>query len=398
MCSLCCCVAAKMPGKKEERRVRGGSPSIDANIDIGSLIYTAAYHGHEKHLKKLLARGPWPAGGHNPLRWKHPHGGSTAVYVACEFKHHEALRLLLEAGAVADDPRDDGATPLYKACQDGHLNNVQLLLKHGAKVDQKDPNGMTPLWVACHQGRVELVEILLEAGADPSLKVSMWSPIMLAERDGRADLIALLRKYLPEKSGDAPEAAPLQSPERILIASAGRGDLVRVQQLIMTGADVNFDNHLSKLSAGATGDELWATALHAACDCGHAGMVELLLDGKAMPDAGMPQKMSEGFTPLALACDREGCAAPAPPARSRASARPPTRRTPASRPLTPRPHDTPPQRSERHSEAPHRQRRAHRLPDRQGRHDAPHARVQTRARRAGEAPARLRRHHRSAQA
>jgi len=69
-----------------------------------------------------------------------------------------------------------------------------------ARVDQIDANSMTPLWTACHQGRVDLAKILLEAKADPTRKVQEWSPLMLAEKDGRKDLSELLRAYLPAGS------------------------------------------------------------------------------------------------------------------------------------------------------------------------------------------------------
>ena len=88
------------------------------------------------------------------IHWRHPQGGATALYVACEFGHAEAARVLLEAGAPADAARDDGATPLYKACQDGGRPEIaQLLLSKGAMVNRADPAGMTPLWLACHQAR-----------------------------------------------------------------------------------------------------------------------------------------------------------------------------------------------------------------------------------------------------
>ena len=179
------------PGQRPgQRGERGGD--IAADVDLGSMIYTAAYHGNERHLKKILLRVKQHMAS-QILSWKHPHGGSTAMYVACEFGHSGASRLLLEAGAPPDQPRDDGATPFYKACQDGNIAIVRLLLKHGAKVDQVDNNGMTPLWVACHQGRADLAKVLLEAGADPRRKVQEWSPLMLAEREGNENLIELIK-------------------------------------------------------------------------------------------------------------------------------------------------------------------------------------------------------------
>ena len=96
-------------------------------------VYSAAYHGNVKSVKKLLAKLPNKAATTATLTWRHPHGGATALYVACEFGHAETAKVLLDAGAPPDQPRDDGVTPLYKACQDGgRLDLAKMLLKAGA--------------------------------------------------------------------------------------------------------------------------------------------------------------------------------------------------------------------------------------------------------------------------
>lgn len=186
---------------------------------------TAAYHGNVRHLKKLLARcGPAT----KYLEWRHPHGGATAIYVACEFGHLDAVRMLLEAKAPVDQARDDGATPLYKACQDGKLEMAKLLLKHGAKVDQVDGNQMTALWVACHQGRVDLAKILLEAKADPLRKVQEWSPVMLAERlereESKPELMAVLKAFLPASHQPEPALSTAERTARMLYHAATHGE------------------------------------------------------------------------------------------------------------------------------------------------------------------------------
>ena len=180
-------------------------------------LYSAAYHGNAPAIKKLLARG---ANKH----FRHPHGGATALYVACEFGHHEVAKLLIEANARPDEARDDGATPLVKACQDGgKLEIARLLLEAGAEVNKQDTHGMTPLWVACHQatgarvtpttirspqprplsrvqGRTELVKVLLKAGADPLKRMQGWSPLDLAWRNGRDEIAKeLLAALSPEE-------------------------------------------------------------------------------------------------------------------------------------------------------------------------------------------------------
>jgi vacuolar protein 8 len=196
--------------------VRGGDARGKAKVP-GSLVYTAAYHGNILHLKKLLQRHANELD--RLLKWPHPHGGATAIYVACEFGHTDAVQLLLEAKAPPDLPREDGATPLYKACQDGKLDIVKLLMKHGAKVDQIDANQMTALWVACHQGHIELAKVLLEAKADPTFKVQEWTPIMLAKREQRNELVELLLKHAPagyeeQRQLHGPAAAAAQPPPK----------------------------------------------------------------------------------------------------------------------------------------------------------------------------------------
>ena len=166
------------------------------------------------------------------LDWRHPHGGATSIYVACEFGHIDTVRLLLEAGAPVDAARGDGATPLYKACQDGRLEIVELLLKHGAWVGQVDRNNMTPLWVACHQGRVELAKILLQAKADPLHKVQQWSAVMLAERlvreEGKHELMKVIQEFLPadyQTRGEVDSRAVAERTARMLYHAAAHGTL-----------------------------------------------------------------------------------------------------------------------------------------------------------------------------
>ena len=73
---------------------------------------------------------------------------------------------------------------------------MRLLLEQGAQVDQVDSNSMTALWVACHKGNTDLAKVLLEAKADPIKAVQGWSPLMLAKKDGTAELIDLLEEHV----------------------------------------------------------------------------------------------------------------------------------------------------------------------------------------------------------
>ncbi|KAL1528445.1 hypothetical protein AB1Y20_009792 [Prymnesium parvum] len=247
-------------------------------------LYAAAYHGNAKTVKKILARTP-PAQLPTVLRWRHPHGGASALYVACEFGQLEVAKLLLEAGAPPDQARDDGATPLYKACQDGgRIDVAKLLLQNGANADQVDKAGMTPLWVACHQGRTELAAVLLDANADPRRKVQGWSPLDLARRDKREELIKLILSHLPASEAEA----AMRPSHGALFRAVCHGDEKAVRQLLADGADVQAQH-----------TEDGATALYAACKNGLGGMVQLLLDNHADPNIGE----KKGMTPLAAVAD-----------------------------------------------------------------------------------------------
>ena len=91
-------------------------------------LYDAAYRGDMIASKYLISRGA-------DASWRHPTGGASPLYVACECGHLELAKLLLQAGAKADQPRDDGATPLYMACREANTTVVLALLAAGAKAD-----------------------------------------------------------------------------------------------------------------------------------------------------------------------------------------------------------------------------------------------------------------------
>ena len=280
--------------------------------DPGSLVYTAAYHGNVRHLKKLLQRHAKELD--SLLKWPHPHGGATAIYVACEFGHTDAVKLLLEAKAPPDQPREDGATPLYKACQDGKLDIVKLLLKHGAKVDQIDANQMTALWVACHQGHIELAKVLLEAKADPTFKVQEWTPIMLAEREQRNELVELLLKHAPagyeeqrqphgpahgHAHGGGGGAATTTAEQQQAAALQAMGMQQQNPEVTRThrfyrAATANDEKSVRRmLESEEVGDitaapgEGGATALYAVCIQGNCSMAQLLLDARASPNIAL---------------------------------------------------------------------------------------------------------------
>ncbi|GLI73979.1 hypothetical protein PoHVEF18_002211 [Penicillium ochrochloron] len=104
--------------------------------------------------------------------------GKTALHFASVWGNPEIVRLLLAAGADANE----GVTALYLAAEGGHVEVVQLLLKAGASISARTPRnktryrcvlelsnppgGYTALHLAASYAKEEVVKVLIEAGAE----------------------------------------------------------------------------------------------------------------------------------------------------------------------------------------------------------------------------------------
>ena len=184
-----------------------------------------------------------------------PDGGRTALSQACEDRHVDLVKYLVETAGA--DPNVLGANnnpPLYHAVKDGYkktnaLKLAKYLVKHGAevnKVDKKQKN--TPLHAAAIAGDLEVVKFLVKSGADVNAR------------------------------GDK-RTTPL------LNACINRNiDVVRF--LITEGADIN-----------AEGGEKKSNPVYAAVSKGNIGIVTLLVEAGAK----LNTPSYNGMTPLALA-------------------------------------------------------------------------------------------------
>ena len=66
------------------------------------------------------------------------------------------MATLIDLGAWIDEVSDDGATALAIACQEGHIDAVRLLLSRGASPIKPDRYGLAPIEVArrCRQAEI----------------------------------------------------------------------------------------------------------------------------------------------------------------------------------------------------------------------------------------------------
>ncbi|HEX8610690.1 MAG TPA: ankyrin repeat domain-containing protein [Telluria sp.] len=205
--------------------------------------------GKDRHalLKKLLAAGDDP---------NICHAGLSPLIMAVGSGDFQAVKLLLDAGARLDNPRDsNGGTALHYALSTPPLEMATLLLERGADpqvlnagrmttlhslalqplpaapqravqvalasrllrqgvaVDAVHLQGSTALHMAVSVGNLDLMNLLLEHGANPALRNKRGEDALAcARRGGHAALAARLEQHLAGKktSVAAPASAARQ--------------------------------------------------------------------------------------------------------------------------------------------------------------------------------------------
>ncbi|OFW47197.1 MAG: hypothetical protein A3J29_07795 [Acidobacteria bacterium RIFCSPLOWO2_12_FULL_67_14b] len=257
-------------------------------------------------------------------------GGSTALILAAQTGSTESARLLLAAGANANDVGGDGKSALVMAAFSGQTDMATLLLAAGA-----DPNaagaGYTALHAAGLRGDVALVKALLQTGASPHATLTKGSPVrrfgsqwaLSSPFQGATPLVvaaAYLEVEVMRALLDGGAQADVRLPNGVSALHIAAGlpienearpsDLARwnivdsdtpevprppddvvaaVRLLLNGGANVAH--------AADSGD----TALHAAAASNQPAVIELLVERGAQVNV----KNKNGQTPLALTLPRK---------------------------------------------------------------------------------------------
>jgi ankyrin repeat protein len=142
-----------------------------AEPNDGESIYHAAELDRRDCLELLVAHGADPSSAHS-------HWGNTPLYFLAGWKEgqeHSAsatsgMQWLLEHGADPNVPSlDVRETPLHRAAANGRSPAlVEMLLEHGAVVDQPRADGRTAYALALRTGNAPAAALLLARGADPT--------------------------------------------------------------------------------------------------------------------------------------------------------------------------------------------------------------------------------------
>ena len=88
----------------------------------------------------------------------------------------------------------NGNTPLMLAAFHGHLDAVRFLLQKGALVDKINAQHQTALILAAKAGQKDVVVLLLRARADASIRDARgWNAQTWAKKQGYADVAAAFK-------------------------------------------------------------------------------------------------------------------------------------------------------------------------------------------------------------
>ena len=259
--------------------------------------------------------------GREELNYTVLRGGSTPLLFAARSGDLESARLLLAAGAGANEALPDGASALIVAAHSGHGAVGALLLEHGA-----DPNasaiGYTPLHAAVLRGDLTLVKALLKHGANPNRQIVRGTPSrranghqfeLLGPLVGATPYlqaaqyleIEIMRTLAAAGADTRLAKADGTTPLMLAVGMLASQAVTRRSHRVLDGATVETESDVLPAVAAALqlGSDINAvnqqgdTALHSAALQGFGRVVELL----AANGAAMNVKNKRGQTPLTAA-------------------------------------------------------------------------------------------------
>jgi len=156
------------------------SPLVLASVAGNAEIVPRLCQAGDRIDNKMVLLGSFPA---------------TPLLSAVFFRDMALARALLNAGAAADQPDDDGITPLGWAAIGAEAPVGRLLIEHGVDVNRVDHFGMTPLLYAASVdfGDTSMIELLIKHGANLGARTKQGlTAADLARKYGHTELLKSL--------------------------------------------------------------------------------------------------------------------------------------------------------------------------------------------------------------
>lgn len=258
--------------------------------------------------------------GREELNYTVLRGGFTPLLFAARVGDVESARLLLKAGADANDAQPDHTSALVLAAHSGNGEVAALFLEHGA-----NPNafgsGYSALHAAILRSDLDLVKALLAHGADPNARIIKGTPLRRDTTDWNlpAPLIGstpylLAARFLEAEimpvlvAGGADPSLTMPDGATALMLATGLGSRTSASRRGIDKIDFGKIEPESRVrdgvaaALGAAGDPNAAnpagdTALHIAAARGYDMVIPLLVERGARVDV----TNKRGVTPLAAA-------------------------------------------------------------------------------------------------
>ncbi len=222
------------------------------------------------------------------------HLGETPLMYSAYAGSVDAMKLLLDHGAMVDAQSQSGATALIWAAAD--LAKVRLLVEHGANVNLTTKRRRTALLVAAMSDpSADIVKLLIEKGADVKAVDFLKTTALRAAALGNdTETIRLLLAQ-----GIDPNAADLPGITPLMMAGGWNGNIAAVQLLLKAGANPKaVSRPVMGLPAKNGASEFGSlTALIMAAPFGPPELIQDLLAAGSDVNA----KDVRGMTPLMLA-------------------------------------------------------------------------------------------------
>jgi ankyrin repeat protein len=226
---------------------------------------TAAMYGNLAKVQQLLAEGAEA----NTIT----ECGKSPLILAAMYGHKSTMAALLDAGADpnlgSDQEFEEGQTALMNISSSFFAGNraevIQFLADRGANLNAQDDKGRTALMMAGENA--DSVKVLLAAGADPNIRDHAGNTAMML---GSWAVQQLLRQAGASQDG-------LNDVALVEVT-----DLVKLEELIQAGANVNYGDGSALVSASGGGN--WA-----------------IVDRLILAGADVNLGWKTGFTPIARA-------------------------------------------------------------------------------------------------
>uniref|UniRef100_A0A0N4ZMG8 ANK_REP_REGION domain-containing protein n=1 Tax=Parastrongyloides trichosuri TaxID=131310 RepID=A0A0N4ZMG8_PARTI len=152
-------------------------------------LLEACYANNTDKVKLLLSKGIVNVNDSNDDK-------DTALQVAASQGHTKLVSLLIDEGALIDQPNKVGFTPFLHASREGHLKVLEILIQHGALPYHTTYFGATALTLACAGGHLEVIKFLISLRFEINPKIKLLNicptPLMAAVTSGKPMACSLL--------------------------------------------------------------------------------------------------------------------------------------------------------------------------------------------------------------